>query len=102
MAGAVPCNRNVVNEVDERDMGTVEDRWTDVVFPTQIRIGDVIQVKTVSTVASSRVNRTCQSIGNLQLKVTCNPAPQLGLQRIVMRVAAVESLLDGGIALVGY
>ncbi len=56
VAGAVPRKWDVINEVNECDIGTVEDRWTDVVFPAHIRIGDVIQVEAVSAITGCGID----------------------------------------------
>src|SRR6185312_7735546 len=100
MTGAIPGDRDVIDKVDEGNMSTVEDRRTHVVFPSYIRVGDGVEVKTISAIAGCGINGARQSVCNLQLQITRYSAVQFSLQRVVMPVPSVESFLDGTVSLV--
>src|SRR5271157_4838722 len=82
-------------------MGAVEDRRPDIVFPTLIGVGYVVQIPPVAAGSCAGIDGARQSVSDLQGQIPGHLPMQLGLQRIVMGVASVIGLLDGVVALVG-
>ena len=58
---------DVVNEIDEGYMGTVKNRWPEIVSPTNIRIRDVIEIG-ATAIACSGVDCFGICVAELQLQ----------------------------------
>ena len=76
---AVSENREVVNEVDESVVSAVKLRWPDIVPPSNIRIGYVVEVA-AAAVAGGCVNCLRERIAKLQLKIPGDATVEIDLQ----------------------
>ena len=80
--GAVSQERDVVNEIDERDVGAIQ-AGRPVIVVQVVRVVIIVQV-THAVIACRRIDCPRQRISCLKLKVPTDLTVQFGLEAIVM------------------
>ena len=70
---AIPEDREIIDEVDEGDVGAVEDRRSIVKLPSDVWVGDVVEVKAV-TAAYRWIDGLRVGVSGLQGQIVSDPA----------------------------
>ena len=92
--------RQLVDEVDECNLGAVIRRWADVIAPSRIRVSGVVEIAAAAIAAGVRINRVPDRISNLQGEIVAYVAMQVDLERVVMAILTVLGHADRAVALI--
>src|SRR5580698_3658300 len=70
-------------------MGAIERRWSNVVLPASVRIGDVVKIFAVARTTDVGVNRTRKRIGRLHLQPGRYSPMEVNLKPVVVFILAI-------------